>query len=84
MITCEFCILGTYEDLRSSGFLKLPHKFTSLKYTGFTNISTEYNYDVTKKFIDDIKLSILREHEKSVSLLLLFDEMKIKSGLAFS
>ena len=82
MVTCEFYILGTYKHLRSSGFLKLPHKSTLLKYTGFTNMSTGYNYDVNKKFIDDIKLSTLREHEKNVSLL--FDEMKIKSGLVFS
>ena len=84
MITCEFCILGTYEQLCSSGFLKLPHKCTSMKYTGFTNMSAGYNYDVTENFIDDIKLSTLREHEKSVSLLLLFDEMKIKSRLVFT
>ena len=56
----------------------LPHKSTLLKYTGFTNMSTGYNYDVIKKFVDDIKLSALREHEKNVSLL--FDETKIKSG----
>ena len=66
MITCEFYILGRYEHLRSSGFLKLPHKSTLLKYTGFTNMSTGYNYDVIKKFIDDIKLSTLREYEKNV------------------
>ena len=41
-------------------------------------MSTGYNYDVIKKFVDDIKLSTLREHEKNVSLL--FDETKIKSG----
>ena len=55
-----------------------------MKYTGFTNMSAGYNYDVTENFIDDIKLSTLREHEKSVSLLLLFDEMKIKSRLVFT
>ena len=49
MITCEFCILSTYEHLRRSGFLTLPHKITLLKYTGFTNMSTGYNYDVIKK-----------------------------------
>ena len=45
-------------------------------------MSTGYNYDVIKKFIDDIKLSTLSEHDKNVSLLL--DEMKMKSGLVFS
>ena len=66
MITCEFYILGRYEHLRSSGFLKLPHKSTLLNHTGFTNMSTGYNYDVILKFIDDIKLSTLREYEKNV------------------
>ena len=75
-------ILGTYDHLRSSGFSTFPHKSTLLEYTGFTNMSTGYNYDIINKFIDDIKLSILSEHEKNVSLLL--DEMKIKSGLVFS
>ena len=51
MITYEFYILGTYEHLRSSGFLKLPHKSTLLKYTGFTNMSTGYNYDVIKNLL---------------------------------
>ena len=45
-------------------------------------MSTGCNYDVIKKFIDDIKLSTLQEHENNVSLL--FDEMKIKSGKVFS
>ena len=82
MITCQFRILGTYEHLRSGGFLKLPYKSTLLKYTGFTNMSIGYNYDVIKKFVDGIKLNTLPEHERNVSLL--FDEMKIKSGLLFS
>ena len=79
---CQFWILRAYEQLRSSGSLKLPHKSTLLTYTGFTNMSTGCNYDVIKKFIDDIKLSTLQEHENNVSLL--FDEMKIKSGKVFS
>ena len=49
MITYEFYILSTYEHLRRSRFLTLPHKITLLKYTGFTNMSTGYNYDVIKK-----------------------------------
>ena len=81
MKTCEFYILSTYEHLRRSGFLKLPHKSTLVKYTGFTNMLTGYIYDIVKKFIDDIKLSSLLEHEKIVSLL--FDVMKIKARLVF-
>ena len=82
MITCEFCSLGTYELLRSSGFLKFPHKSTLLKHTASTNMSTGYRYNFIKEFINDIKLSTLREHQKNVSLL--FDEIKIKFGLVFS
>ena len=80
MVTVGFCILGMYEHLRSSGFLILPHKSTLLKYIDFTTMPTGYNYDVIKKFINDIDLSTLSEHNMS----LFFDEIKFKMWLVFS
>ena len=80
MVTVEFCILVMYEHLRSSGFLILPHKSTLLKYIDFTTMPTGYNYDVIKKFINDIDLSTLSEHNMS----LFFDEIKFKMWLVFS
>ena len=80
MVTVEFWILGMYEHLRSSGFSKLPHKSTLLKYIDFTTMPTGYKYDVIKKFINDIDLSTLSEHNMS----LFFDEIKFKMWLVFS
>lgn len=80
MVTVGFWILGMYEHLRSSGFLKLSHKSTLLKYIDFTIMPTGCNYDVIKKFINDIDLSTLSEHNMS----LFFDEIKFKMWLVFS
>ena len=74
MVTVEFCILGMYVHLRSSGFLILPHKSTLLKYIDFTTMPTGYNYDVIKKLITDIDLSTLSEHNMS----LFFVQVKFK------
>ena len=74
MVTVEFWILGIYQHLRSSGFLKLAHKSTLLKYIDFTTMPTGYNYDVTKKLITDIDLSTLSEHNMS----LFFVQVKFK------
>ena len=74
MVTVEFWILGMYEHLRSSGFSKLPHKSTLLKYIDFTTMPTGYNYDVIKKLITDIDLSTLSEHNMS----LFFVQVKFK------
>ena len=75
-------ILGTYEHLRSSGFLHLPHKSTLQQYSNFTESTTGFNPDVIKFFFDEIKIDKLTENEKNIALL--FDEMHIKSGLVFS
>ena len=80
MVTVEFWILGIYEHLHSSGFLKLAHKSTLLKYIDFTTMPTGYNCDVIKKLITDIDLSTLSEHNMS----LFFVQVKFKMWLVFS
>ena len=71
-----------YEQIRRSGFLSLPHRTTLNKYTGFTTIGTGFNPDIIKHMYDEVKFTELKEFEKHI--ILLFDEMKIKSGLVYS
>ena len=77
-----FYSLGTYEQLRATGFLKLPHRSTLQQYTSFTSIGASFNPDVIKKYYNELKLADLPIHERICSIM--FDEMKIKSGLVFS
>ena len=73
---------GTYDHLRSTGFLELPHRTTLNQYTNFTDIGTGFNPDVIKRLYDDFKIDSYDEDNKMC--VLIFDEMKIKSGLVFS
>ena len=77
-----FIYVGAYEQIRRSSFLRLPHRTTLNKYTGFTKIGTGFDPDIIKHVYDDVKLEELKEFEKHI--ILLFDEMKIKSGLVYS
>ena len=56
--------------------------YEHIRRSGFFNKYTGFNLDVIKHFIADIKLDEMKDFEKNVSIL--FDEMKIKSGLVFS
>ena len=47
---------GTYEQIRQSGFLTLPHKSTLQQYTGCTDIVTSFNPDILKKYANEMKL----------------------------
>lgn len=71
-----------YDHLRQSGFLKLPHKSTLQQYTSFTNIKATFNPDVINRFYADCDVANMKDFERNCSIL--FDEMKIKSGLVFS
>lgn len=73
--------LGAYDHIRDTGFLQLPHQTTLNQYTNFTDIGCGYNPDVIKRLLDD-HLADVPEEKRICSLL--FDEMKIKSGLVFS
>jgi len=52
------------------------------QYTNFTEIGTGFNADVIQRLHDDFKLDQAAENQKMCCIL--FDEMKIKSGLVFS
>ena len=54
---------------------------TLKKYVNFTNASSGFNPDIISKLIEDSKINSLKEFEKNVSLI--FDEIKIKSGLIY-
>ena len=77
-----FIYVGAYEQIRRSGFLSLPHRTTLNKCTGLTTIGTGFNSDIIKHMYDDVKFTELKEFEKHI--ILLSDEMKIKSGLLYS
>uniref|UniRef100_A0A7M5VCD5 Transposable element P transposase n=1 Tax=Clytia hemisphaerica TaxID=252671 RepID=A0A7M5VCD5_9CNID len=72
---------GTYDHIRDTGFLQLPHRTTLNQYTDFTDIGCGYNPDIIKRLLDD-HLTKVPSEKRICSLL--FDEMKIKSGLVFS
>lgn len=74
--------LSTYEHIRQTGFLQLPHRTTLNQYTNFTDIGTEYNPDVIKRMYSDMNINEMPPNQRICSVL--FDEMKIKSGLVFS
>ena len=73
---------SAYNLIRESGFLKIPHVRTLDKYTNFTDVKAGFNEKVLQFIHDDIKLDKLPDHEKNIAIL--FDEIKLKSGLAFS
>ena len=75
-------ILGAYAQLRKSGVLELPHRTTLNQYTSFTSSGVGFNPDIIRRLFDDLKVSTLQRYEKQT--ILLFDEIKTKSGLAYS
>ncbi|XP_065680434.1 uncharacterized protein LOC124806350 [Hydra vulgaris] len=72
---------GTYKHIRCSPFLFLPCKNTLLKYIYFTDPSCGFNVDIIQRLFETLKPYDMKESEKNVTLI--FDEMKIKSGLVF-
>ena len=73
---------STYKHLRTSPFLFLPCKNTLLNYINFTDPGCGFNIDVISRLVQHVKFDEINEFEKNVSLI--FDEMKIKSGVVFS
>ena len=62
-------------------FLHLPHINTSKQFTNFTTPSSGFNPDILAWLVEDIKLENISEYEKNV--VIVFDEMRIKSDLVF-
>ena len=68
-----------YKHIRSSSFLHLPCKNTLLKYINFTDPGCGFNLDILNRLVKIVEN--YNELEKNVCVV--FDEMKIKSGLVF-
>ena len=81
-INLAILILGAYEQLRKSGFLELTHCTTFNQYISFTSSGVRFNPGIIKRLYDDLKVSTLQKYEKQT--ILLFDKIKIKSGLVYS
>lgn len=60
----------------------LQHILTLSKYTSFTDIMTIFNPDIIERLVAEIRLTEMKDHKRNCTLL--FDEMRIKSGLVFS
>ena len=73
---------AAYSLLRSSGFIKLPHKNTLYNYTHAFEVAPGYNFQLLEKVCKDIGFNTLPAFKKSVSVI--FDEMKIKTGLVYT
>ena len=58
--------LGTYNLIRSSDFLQLPHQSTLSKYIGFTSTGSSFNPDIIKRLIDESNITDAKEYEKNV------------------
>ena len=70
---------GAYEQLRNSGFLKLPHTKTFSKYANYIEPKCGINIDVVKQVVTKTKEYINLQH----TVRILFDKTKIKSGLVY-
>ena len=71
---------STYKHVRTSPFLFSPCKNILFSYINFTDPECGFNIDVISRLVQEVKFDEI--DEKNVSLI--FDEMKIKSGLVFS
>ena len=77
------CIFAScFRGLRRSGFIELPHRTTLNKCTGFASSGSGFNVKIIKRLCEDSDITSMKRHEKQV--ILLFDEMKIKSGLVYN
>ena len=72
---------SAYGHICSTPFLNLPCKNTVQKYINFTYPGCGFNKNVMYNLTRKIDLPNVKEHQRYVSII--FDEMKIKSGLAF-
>ncbi|XP_035662524.1 uncharacterized protein LOC118406544 [Branchiostoma floridae] len=73
---------AAYDTIRNSGFLYLPHRTTLQQYSKFTNPTPGFNPDILKRLGEESNVVNEVEYKKNVCLI--WDEMKIKSGLVYS
>ena len=72
---------SAYRTIRNSKFLCLPHEATLRDYTQFTQATIGINPSSVSRLVDDYDIRECRDFQRNV--VLLFDEVKIKSGLVF-
>ena len=82
LIVLSYLVSVACEHLRRIGFTELPHRTTLNKYTGFASSGSDFNVEIIKRPCEDSDITNMKGHDKQ--LILLFDEMKIKSGLVYS
>ena len=73
---------STYEMLKKSQFLILPHKNTLRDYIHYTDFSSGLNVDVMNRLKKDVQFESLPSFKRNVTLV--FDEMRIKDDLIYN
>lgn len=73
---------AAYNMIRQSGFLNLPTLRTIRNYSNFAEECAGFNAKVLQFVASDIKIDEIDDHQRNIALL--FDEVKLKSGIAFS
>ena len=71
-----------YQQLANSGFLHLPSQSTLKSYANFTESLPGVNPDILRTLIAEFKLPSAPEYQKNVCLV--WDEMKVRSGLVIT
>ncbi|XP_078610651.1 uncharacterized protein LOC144881434 isoform X2 [Branchiostoma floridae x Branchiostoma japonicum] len=72
---------AAYKTIRESGFLHLPHRTTLQQYSKFTKPTPGFNPDILQRLGETARVDQLPDFQRNVSLI--WDEMKIKSGLVY-
>ena len=72
---------AAYRLMQGSKFIILPHETTLRHHAGFTTAGSGFNPAVMEQLKKDIQFDQLPDFKKNV--VLLFDEMRIKSGLVY-
>ena len=70
-----------YDNVRASGVLKLPNKSTLASYIHWTPATSGFTTDSLKQLCRELKLPERQEHQKYV--IIVHDEMKVKSDLVY-
>ena len=70
---------AAYHAIRSAGFVTLPSETTLRDYSNFFQSKPGFQHEINKQLMREAKLKELDDLQRHV--VLVFDEMKIKSGL---
>ena len=73
---------NVYRNLRSSGFINLPHENTVKAYLHFTNFEPGINAEILKLIGKEFEVITCESFQRNVAIV--WDEMKISNGLIVS